>query len=151
MLTRWLGQRGNRARARTRARIQFLNHDVYTIKIKIYQILILIVYSYLLEGVLPNLLIGFFEYFTGQVVNKADTPNWNFDVEITIDALDNIGNYDCFVLASGDGDFVKLVKYLKGMRKKAVIIAPSERLSWNLEKAANQVIYLDDLEDHIRL
>jgi len=75
----------------------------------------------------------------------------NFDVELTIDALDNISNYDCFVLVSGDGDFVKLVKYLKGRKKKTVIIAPSERLSWNLEKAANQVIYLDDIEDQIRL
>ena len=83
---------------------------------------------------------------SGQFKHKC-----NFDVELTIDALDNIGNYDCFVLVSGDGDFVKLVKYLKGMKKKAVIIAPSERLSWNLEKAANQVIYLDNLEDHIRL
>ena len=54
------------------------------------------------------------------------------------------------MLVSGDGDFVRLVKHLKGKRKKTVVIAPSERLSWNLEKTANQVIYLDDLEDQIR-
>jgi uncharacterized LabA/DUF88 family protein len=30
----------------------------------------------------------------------------NFDVELTIDALDLIGEYDAFILFSGDGDFV---------------------------------------------
>jgi len=83
---------------------------------------------------------------SGQFKHKC-----NFDVELTIDALDNIGGYEYFVLVSGDGDFVKLVKYLKGKKRKTVIIAPSERLSRNLEESANQVIYLDDLEDDISL
>ena len=74
----------------------------------------------------------------------------NFDVEVTIDALDSIDLYDVFVLFSGDGDFVKLIKYLKGKRKKTVVIAPSERLSDNLEEAANQVIYLEDLQKDIK-
>lgn len=73
----------------------------------------------------------------------------NFDVELTIDALDGLDNYQIFVLFSGDGDFVKLIKYLKGKKKKTVVIAPSERLSWNLERAANQIIYLEDLKDKI--
>jgi uncharacterized LabA/DUF88 family protein len=82
---------------------------------------------------------------SGQFKHKC-----NFDVELTVDALDNIDHFENFVLVSGDGDFVRLVKYLKGKQKKTVVIAPSERLSWNLEKTANQVIYLDDLEDQIR-
>jgi uncharacterized LabA/DUF88 family protein len=73
----------------------------------------------------------------------------NFDVELTIDAMDGIGDYDVFVLFSGDGDFVKLIKYLKGKKKKTVVIAPSDRISDNLESAANQVIYLEDLEAEI--
>ncbi len=73
----------------------------------------------------------------------------NFDVELTIDALNNSDDYDVFVLFSGDGDFIKLIKYLKGKKKKTVVIAPSNRLSWNLEKAANQVIYLEDLRNQI--
>jgi len=83
---------------------------------------------------------------SGQFKHKC-----NFDVELTIDALDGIANYDAFVLFSGDGDFVKLVKYLKGKRKKTIAIAPSERFSDNLEKAANQVIYLEDLKAEISL
>jgi len=83
---------------------------------------------------------------SGQYKHKC-----NFDVELTIDAIDNMENYDCFVLASGDGDFQKLVKYLKGKRKKTVIIAAEQRLSNNLEKAANSVIYLNDLKNDIKL
>jgi uncharacterized LabA/DUF88 family protein len=75
----------------------------------------------------------------------------NFDVELTIDAVDGMGDYDVFVLFSGDGDFVKLIKYLKGKKKKTVVIAPSDRLSDNLENAANQVIYLEDLENEISM
>lgn len=73
----------------------------------------------------------------------------NFDVELTIDALDNMDQYDVFVLVSGDGDFIKLVKYLKGRKKKAVVMAPGERLAIQLAEAANQVIYLEDIEDKI--
>ena len=68
---------------------------------------------------------------------------------MTIDALDGMSDYEVFVLFSGDGDFMKLVKYLKGKKKKTVVIAPSDRLSDNLENAANQVIYLEDLKSEI--
>ena len=70
-------------------------------------------------------------------------------MELTIDALDGLGNYDAFVLLSGDGDFVKLIKYLKGKKKKTIVIAPSDRFSEKFEKAANQVIYLEDIETEI--
>lgn len=83
---------------------------------------------------------------SGQFKHKC-----NFDVELTIDALDGMNNYNVFVLFSGDGDFVKLIKYLKGKRKKTVVIAPSDRLSDNLEKTANQIIYLEDIEKYIKL
>jgi uncharacterized LabA/DUF88 family protein len=49
----------------------------------------------------------------------------NFDVELTIDAFDGTGNYDVFVLLSGDDDFVKLIKYLKGQKKKALLMKNS--------------------------
>jgi len=71
-------------------------------------------------------------------------------VELTVDALDGLDSYDVFVLMSGDGDFIKLVKYLKGKNKKTVVIAPSDRLSYDLEEAANQVIYLEDLESEVK-
>ncbi len=75
----------------------------------------------------------------------------NFDVELTIDALDNINKYDIAILCSGDGDFLKLVKYLKGKKKKTIVLAAWDRLSNKLEEAANQVIYLEDIKNHICL
>ena len=73
----------------------------------------------------------------------------NFDVELTIDAIDNLNRFDAMTLCSGDGDFVKLLKYLKGKWKKTIVIAPSERLSHNLERTANQIIYLEDIRSDI--
>ncbi len=74
----------------------------------------------------------------------------NFDVELTIDAVDNIDNYDVFGLVSGDGDFERLVKYLKGKGKKTIVIAPKDRLSNNLRKAANVTINLTAIKDSIK-
>ena len=73
----------------------------------------------------------------------------NFDVELTIDALDSIDKFEAFLLCSGDGDFTKLIKYLKGKWKKTIVIAPSDRLSHDLEKAANKVIYLENIKEDI--
>ena len=50
---------------------------------------------------------------------------------------------------SGDGDFLKLIRFLKSKKKKTIIIAPKERLSQNLKKAANEVIYLNQIKENI--
>lgn len=83
---------------------------------------------------------------SGQFKHKC-----NFDVELTIDAIDNIDNYDVFSLISGDGDFEKLVKYLKSKFKKTIIIAPKDRLSINLKKAANITININTIKDSIKM
>jgi uncharacterized LabA/DUF88 family protein len=38
---------------------------------------------------------------------------------------------------------------LKGKKKKIIVLAAWDRLSNKLEKAANQVIYLEDIKDQI--
>ena len=74
----------------------------------------------------------------------------NFDVEMTIIALDRIDDYQEFVLCSGDGDFVKLLKYLKGKHKKTTIISHKDRSNWELEKAANRVVYFHQLKEEVQ-
>jgi len=69
----------------------------------------------------------------------------NFDVEITIIAIDRLDRYKELVLCSGDGDFTKLLKYVKGKHKKTIIITHKDRLNRDLQKTANRVIYLEDL------
>ena len=73
----------------------------------------------------------------------------NFDVELTVDAIDNLNNYDEMILCSGDGDFVRLLKYLKGKYKKTIVLAPGDRLNSELEKTANQTLHLGQIRQLI--
>lgn len=73
----------------------------------------------------------------------------NFDVEITIIAIDQLDKYDELVLCSGDGDFVKLLKYIKGKHKKTTLIAHKDRINSNLKKTANKTLFLKDLRKDI--
>jgi uncharacterized LabA/DUF88 family protein len=68
----------------------------------------------------------------------------NFDVELTIDVIDHLSGIDQLVLCSGDGDFVRLIKYCKGRFKKTVVLADGSRLNWELEGAANKTLYIED-------
>jgi len=69
----------------------------------------------------------------------------NFDVEISVDALERLEDYDIFVLCSGDGDFVYLLRRLKHRLKETYIIAARGRVNHDLIHAANRYDYLDSL------
>ena len=75
----------------------------------------------------------------------------NSDVELTVDALNRINDYNEIVLCSGDGDFARLVRYLKNKGKVTTIISIKERTSSVLAKAANNLIYLNSLKQIIEL
>lgn len=47
----------------------------------------------------------------------------NFDVEISVDATYNIGNYDTIILFSGDSDFVYLLNFLKDNGKHRILFS----------------------------
>ena len=51
----------------------------------------------------------------------AKKADW--DVGITVDAIRIAPSVDTIVLASGDGDFIQLVEYLKNQGKRVEIIA----------------------------
>ena len=72
-----------------------------------------------------------------------------FDVEMTIFAIDKLPEYQELVLCSGDGDFVKLLKYVKGKYKKAIVMAHKDRLHWQVQEAANRVIFFEDIRKDI--
>lgn len=73
----------------------------------------------------------------------------NFDIELAIDAIDTLDEYEVMILISGDGDFLKLVKYLKSKFKKVHIIAPKKRCDHNLRKSANKFEYINLLRKEI--
>jgi len=65
----------------------------------------------------------------------------NFDVEISVDAVEWLRNYDTFVLFSGDSDFAYLVRFLKKKNKKILVISERGHVSNELVTEAN--VYQD--------
>jgi uncharacterized LabA/DUF88 family protein len=76
------------------------------------------------------------EYIGG--LKKAD-----WDVGITVDAIRISPSVDTIILASGDGDFLQLVEYLKNQGKRVEIIAFGKTTSSQLKKVADEFIDLD--------
>lgn len=77
--------------------------------------------------------------------DKADRPTrTDWDVGITIDAIDRIDSYDLFVLASGDGDFSQLLSYLHQRQKKTMVLSFENSTAKSLYKTADQLITLTE-------
>jgi len=77
------------------------------------------------------------EFFGG--LKKAD-----WDVGIVIDAVRIAPTIDTLVLASGDGDFMPLVEYLKNQGKRVEVIAFGKTASFKLKEVADEFIDLEN-------
>lgn len=75
------------------------------------------------------------EYFSG--MKKAD-----WDVGITVDAVRIAPNVDAIVLASGDGDFLQLIDYLKNQGKRVEVMAFGRSTSSHIKETADEFIDL---------
>jgi uncharacterized LabA/DUF88 family protein len=84
------------------------------------------------------------EYFGG--LKKAD-----WDVGIAVDAIRIAPSCDVIILASGDGDFVQLVEYLKNQGKRVEIIAFGHTTSSKLKEIADEFIDLENNPDKFLL
>lgn len=60
----------------------------------------------------------------------------NFDVEIAVDAVSWIKNYDVLVLFSGDSDFAYLLKFLRKKGKTITVISERGHVANELVKSA---------------
>ena len=76
------------------------------------------------------------EFYGG--LKKAD-----WDVGITIDAVRIAPDVDTVVLASGDGDFLQLVEYLKNQGKRIEVIAFGRSASARLKEMADEFVDLE--------
>ena len=76
------------------------------------------------------------EYYGG--LKKAD-----WDVGITVDAIRIAPSVDTIVLASGDGDFLQLIEYLKNQGKRVEVMAFSRSASSKLKEAADEFIDIE--------
>jgi uncharacterized LabA/DUF88 family protein len=77
------------------------------------------------------------EFYGGN--KKAD-----WDVGVVIDAIRTAPGIDVVVLASGDGDFIPLVEYLKNQGKRVEVMAFGRSTSGKLKEAADEFIDLDE-------
>jgi len=83
------------------------------------------------------------EFYDGQ--KKAD-----WDVGIVIDAIRTAPGVDVVILASGDGDFIPLVEYLKNQGKRVEVMAFGKTTSARLKEIADEFIDIDkDIEKYL--
>jgi len=67
----------------------------------------------------------------------------DWDVGITMDMIKQMAKLDSIVLASGDGDYVPLVEYLKNFGLRVEVIAFGKSASSKLIEAADDFIDMD--------
>ena len=72
-----------------------------------------------------------------------DERKADFDVEISVDAISWMRNYDTLVLFSGDSDFVYLLRFLKRQDKKVVVLSRRGHVANELRTSRNVDFYQD--------
>ena len=77
------------------------------------------------------------EFYGG--LKKAD-----WDVGITVDAVRIAPSVDTIVLASGDGDFLQLVEYLKNQGKRVEVIAFGRSASARLKEVVDEFVDIEE-------
>lgn len=73
----------------------------------------------------------------------------NFDVEISVDALHLIREYETCVLFSGDSDFDYLIKHLRVRNKKVIVISSKKHVARELIESCDKYVDLTDLRSFI--
>lgn len=82
----------------------------------------------------------------GKVLYKS-----NCDIEMAVDILLEINDFDLLILFSGDSDFVYLIKTLqKRFQKQAIIYSSRKTVSWEIRLISNKHFFLEDIEKRIK-
>lgn len=74
-------------------------------------------------------------------------PKGNVDVDLSVDMIDQIPNYDTAILMSGDGDFQSLVNYVRSKGKVVVAVSTRGHIAKELVDAADEYWYLDNFRE----
>lgn len=72
----------------------------------------------------------------------------DMDIEIAVDAMHNINNYEIAIFFTGDSDFLALVNYLKNHNKKVYIFSSKNNISTELRTSGNgycDILTIDDI------
>lgn len=74
-------------------------------------------------------------------IGGAKKANW--DVDLAMDAVKMQGKLDTIIIASGDGDYVSLIEYLKNHGTQVEVVAFGKSSSSRLIEAADDFLDLD--------
>ena len=85
-----------------------------------------------------------------QNLEAGHTRKANFDVEISLDAILLLNQYDTLILFSGDSDFKALLERLRTYHKQIIVISSRGHISWELARAADDYIPLDVIKEYIQ-
>lgn len=73
----------------------------------------------------------------------------DMDVELTIDAVNQVSRYDIALLFTGDSDYMALVRYIRSRNKKVFIYSSKNNISRELRTGADGYIDLLKMNDDI--
>ena len=85
-----------------------------------------------------------------RIANGVYQWKGDFDVELTMDMLDNLSNYDSAVLLSGDSDFAPVIDRIKSHGKRVIVMSVKGHISKELLDRA-KYINLKKLKQEIEL
>jgi uncharacterized LabA/DUF88 family protein len=71
----------------------------------------------------------------------------NMDLELAVDMLTQVRSLDVVFLASGDSDFVRLVRAVQNLGRRVEVIAFQDHVGYDLIKEADAFHTLESLED----
>lgn len=75
-------------------------------------------------------------------------PKCNFDVEISVDAIRLLDNFDTLAMFSSDADFIALFRYLRNQGKKIILIKGGNITS-DLRNATELVVNAQNIKRYI--
>lgn len=73
----------------------------------------------------------------------------NFDVEIAVDTMEIVNDFDTYVLFSGDCDFEYLLKKLRGLNKRVIVFSRIGHIAKELPPASNAYFDIADYRHQI--
>ncbi len=82
-------------------------------------------------------------------LGESTQEKGNMDVEITIDAIHNMKNYDTAILFSGDSDFLPLITYIRNGGKKVFVYSSKNNVSTELRTGVDGYVDVLNIKDDI--
>ena len=75
----------------------------------------------------------------------------DFDVELSMDILDHLKEFDTAILLSGDSDFAPVIRRMKENNKRVIVMSAKNHISRELIKLSDNYVNLKKLRSKIEL